>query len=159
MTTPKEPSPHRRALLRGTLAAPVVLTVSSPAAAVTTFGKCLANQAADAQPQNFFTVSSDNWFRKRVRVAQLKHGNDVDWFYLDPGGNQYVRLSAPSQSTGISAMLDGGWKKVGEGERWALVWVDSKTGSNFSVMQVQRPMGYTAATGTCMASVKPTWQN
>lgn len=158
MTTPSQPSQHRRAILRGSLAAPVVLTVSSPAAAVTTFGKCLANQAAEAQPETFFSTSADNWFRKQVAVVRLKHGNDIDWFYLDPGFNDYVRLSTPNQASGIGAMLDGGWKKVGEGKRWALVWVDTKSGSPFSVVQVQRPMGYTAATGTCMASVKPGWK-
>lgn len=157
MTTSRRPSPQRRAILRGSLAAPVVLTVSSPVAAVTTFGKCLANQAADAQPQNFFSVSADNWFRKEVGVVKLKHGNDVDWFYLDPGFNDYVRLSAPNQASGIGPLLQGGWHKVGDGKRWALVWVDSKSGEKFSLMQVQRPMGYTAATGTCMASVKPRW--
>ena len=39
-----KPSQKRRAILQGSLAAPVVLTVSSPTAAqVTSFGKCLAN--------------------------------------------------------------------------------------------------------------------
>lgn|SRR5512145_1738134 len=151
-----QPSKHRRAILQGSLAAPVVLTVSSPAAAtVTTFSKCLANHANQEADAAFFTGGPDNWFRKQVPVVQLQRGSQSGWFYFDPALNDYVNVNAPGQATRIGAMIEKGWEKIGEDQRWALVWVDSKTGTPYSVMQVQQPMGYTASTTTCMMSVKP----
>lgn len=158
MTTPT-PSPSvsegRRTILKGSLAAPVVLTVSSASAAsVSSFGVCMNN--LKALPQGPFFASSasaDMWMRKQVPVAQLKHGNDVDWFYFDPGINDYVRLSSPTVATGIGALLSGGWQKLADDTRWALVWVDSRSGNQFSVMQVQKPSGYQATTMSCYSSM------
>jgi len=157
MTTPT-PTPSvsegRRTILKGSLAAPVVLTVSSASAAsVSSFGVCMNNlKALPLGP--FFAPSStaDMWMRKQVPVVQLKHGNDTDWFYFDPGINDYVRLSSPKVATGIGALMTG-WQKLAEDARWALVWVDSRSGNQFSVMQVQQPSGYQATTMSCYSSM------
>lgn len=150
------PNTRRRALLQGSLAAPVVLTVSSSAAAsITTFGKCLANHASQEADAAFFSSAPDNWFRKQVTVVQLQRGSHTGWFYFDPALNDFVDISAPGKAARIGALLEKGWEKIGEDKRWALVWVDSRTGTPYSVMQVQRPAGYTASSTTCMMSVKP----
>ena len=75
--TPSQPNQKRRAVLRGSLAAPVVLTVSSPAAAVSSLRRCLNNQnAQNAGP--FLSASEDTWLRKPVDVHKLEksEGND-----------------------------------------------------------------------------------
>jgi hypothetical protein len=152
---PSQASETRRKLIRGSLAAPVVLTVSSASAAsVTSFGKCLAR--LNNEPTGpFFTgdATIDNWLRKQVEVVQLKHGSDIDWFYLDPGISQYVRLSSPTVATGLSPVSMAGWQQQATGSRWALVWVDSQQGSMYSLMQVQQPIGYQASTKSCYTSL------
>jgi hypothetical protein len=151
-----QPNENRRKILQGSLAAPMVLTVSSASAAsVTSFGKCL-NRLTTEQPSQFFVgPSSDNWWRKEVPVVRLKHGNIDDWFYFDPGFNEYRLLSSPLVSTGIGLVLDPGWQKKADGTRWALVWVDSQSGAQWSMITAQRPSGYQATTMSCMASVTP----
>jgi hypothetical protein len=149
------PSQHRRTILKGSLAAPVVLTVSSASAAsVTSFGKCMNN--LKALPAGAFfqsTSNADIWMRKQVPVVRLKHGWDEDWFYFDPGLNDYVRLSNPTVATGIGALMTG-WTKQEDGTRWALVWVDSMPGTQFSSMQVQQPSGFQATTMSCYTSLR-----
>jgi hypothetical protein len=148
------PNENRRKLVQGTLAAPLVLTVSSASAtAVTSFGKCM-DRLTQLPQGAFFALSADAdiWMRKQVPIVQLKHGNDTDWFYFDPGLNDYVRLSSPTVATGIGALMKG-WQKTADGTRWALVWVNSGTGTPFSVMQVQRPAGYQASTMSCYTSL------
>lgn len=150
-----EPSQIRRALVEGSLAAPVVLTVSSASAAsVTSFGKCLTRLNGEPQGAFFVTdATSDSWLRKSVSVVQLKHGNIEDWFYLDPGIDQYVRLSAPTVATGLVPVDMKGWQVKATSQRWAMVWVHSQNGAMYSLMQVQQPMGYQASTKSCYTSL------
>lgn len=154
-TSSHQPNSKRRKIVTGSLAAPVVLTVSSPAAAtMTTFGKCLANQAN--QPQPTFFGSEDTWLRTRVDLVQLRHGNNGafadGFFYKDPNAG-YVNV-ANLQGPGT-----GDWTEVATSEkRWALVWVDSQNGSQFGTIQIQRPSNYTATTCSCYASINPSYK-
>jgi hypothetical protein len=150
-----QPSRKRRAILRGSLAAPVVLTVSSPTAAqVTSFGKCLANIGTQ-QPTKFFEQTADTWLRASIDVVQYKHGSDTAWFFNDPSYNDWVRI------TDLARLKDlNGWtpdQGVAAQKRLALVWVDGQTGSQWKVIQVQQPLsGYQFTTLSCNASVNPT---
>lgn len=154
-SNPSKASESRRRLVRGSLAAPVVLTVSSASAAsVTSFRRCLAKlNNAPAGP--FFTSDAtiDNWLRKSVPVVQLKYQGTSDWYYLDPGTDHYVRLSAPAVSTGLTQWTPGLVPTGAQSSRWALVWVDSQQGSMYSLMQVQQPIGYQASTKSCYTSL------
>jgi hypothetical protein len=157
-----KPSQKRRAILQGSLAAPVVLTVSSASATtMTSLGKCMAN-IGDQKPSEFFTNSenSDRWFRKQVDVVKLERGGgqnrESDWFFYDQQKSEYVRLSAPLVSTNIRQNLNGGWQQVDQSKRWGLWWVDSKTGSPYKMVTVQQPLGYQAVTCSCAASFTKT---
>lgn len=155
-TKSTKPSLKRRAILQGSLAAPVVLTVSSPVSAqTTTFGRCLAQQV-NRQPTNIFASSEDNWYRKTVWVKKLRYQGVEDWYYLDPNRHLYFKLST-MQWMSFGSILPAGWTDtpLETGPRWALVWVDASSGSPLQIMQVDRPGGYTAATKSCMNSVKP----
>jgi hypothetical protein len=163
--TPSHPNQKRRAVLRGSLAAPVVLTVSSPAAAVSSLRKCLNNQnARNAEP--FINASADTWLRKPVDVHKLEksEGNDkdgtkgggpdkktTDWVYFDEGLRDYVTVAAPHMRQNIGPLMNG-WKKVATEKRWGLVWVDENSGTPYSRLQIQRPTGYTACTNSCYTS-------
>ncbi len=128
--TPSQPNQKRRAVLRGSLAAPVVLTVSSPAAAVSSLRRCLNNQNAQyAEP--FINGSADTWLRKPVEVHKLEksEGNDkdkdnkgwakgggpdkktTDWVYFDEGLQDYVTVAAPHRRQDIGPLTNG-WRKV-----------------------------------------------
>jgi hypothetical protein len=155
------PSKARRRVIQGSLAAPVVLTVSSASAtSVTSFGRCLAN-LNNQQPGKFFIteteVTTDNWLRKQVDVVQLAWGQkDVDWFYLDPTQQLYVRLSNPAFNP--VSPLDKNYQTKALGKRWALVWVDSMSGTPYKsqysiVVQVQKPSGCQATTKSCYTSL------
>jgi hypothetical protein len=161
-----KPSMNRRAVLRGSLAAPVVLTVSSPAAAVTSLQRCLANAAAQgADP--FISSGADTWLRTSVAVHKLEKdnggGNDkqsatgtndkqsTDWVYFDEGLQDFVTVSTPNTRLGIGPLMKG-WKKTASETRLALVWVDEKNGTPYSKLQIQRPAGYTACTHSCYTS-------
>ena len=87
-----KPSQKRRAILQGSLAAPVVLTVSSPVTAqVTTLGRCLRNQLDQPDPA-FFAASEDRWMRVQVPIVQLKNGSDVGWYFIDNILGDYVSV-------------------------------------------------------------------
>lgn len=172
--TPSQPNQKRRAVLRGSLAAPVVLTVSSPAAAVSSLRKCLNNQnARHAEP--FINASADTWLRKPVKVHKLEksegHDKDkdrdrdnkgwgmgggpnkktTDWVYFDEGLQDFVTVAAPHRRQDIGPLMNG-WKKVATETRWGLVWVDENSGTPYSKLQIQRPAGYTACTHSCYTS-------
>jgi len=160
-----KPSQKRRAILQGSLAAPVVLTVSSPSAAmVSSHMKCIANiaQPADAALPGIFFVTqqikdspSDTWFRAPVNVEKFSHGNQVAWFYKQ-ANNVYVNIATLTT-------MPNGWKKVDlepVQTRWALVWVNSSGVPYSSVIQVQRPTSsYVLTTESCNASVNPALKN
>jgi hypothetical protein len=155
------PNKTRRRVIQGSLAAPVVLTVSSASAqSVSSFGRCFTN-LNNQQPGKFFItdaeVATDKWLRKQVNVVQLKGPQqDVDWFFEDPGMQRYVRLSNPALNP--VALTDSSYKTIATGQRWALVWVDSQSGTPYKsqysiVVQVQRPSFSQATTKSCYTSL------
>lgn len=163
-----QPSRKRRAILQGSLAAPVVLTVSSASAqALTSAGQRLARMK-DYQPSKslYFKDSPDNWFRRSVPVVKLKYKTkddngkgagksvvkDVDWFYLDPDKGKYIRLSS-MQWMSFGSMLPEDWEYTKEtSTRHLLVWVDPKTGAESLRMQVEPKGDQIAATVSAMGS-------
>lgn len=152
------PNKTRRRVIQGSLAAPVVLTVSSASAAsVSSFGRCLVNQKKT--PGEFFIkteqLATDNWLRKDVPVVQWRRGTMADWFYWDPGRSVFIRLSDPlANGLNLWDMKRTGWEPTGAiGRRWALVWVDSDNGARYRVMQVMQPSGYQATTKSCYTSL------
>jgi hypothetical protein len=156
-----KPSQKRRAILQGSLAAPVVLTVSSASATtMTTLGKCMTNIGTE-QPSTFFLDPKDpkdKWFRRRVTVVKLRNsaGDKTDWLYFDPGFNDYVLLTSPLVKTGYAGDTAAGWTTFKESERWALVWLDSTRAQPYSQIQVERPTSsYQVSTTTCACSVNP----
>ena len=150
-----KPSQNRRAILQGSLATPVVLTVSSASAtAITSLGKCLANQV-NRQPATslHFTLAPDNWYRTSspVPVVKLQIQGVEDWYYLDPSVSRYVKLSTLEVTSLGQLDVPPGWIK-GTSSRYLLVWVDPTNGTPSQYLQAQRPGGYTAATMSCMTS-------
>ena len=144
----------RRKFLQGSLAAPVVLTVSSASAqTLTSFNKCLLN-LQNQQPGFFFTPSADNWFRVQVKVDQLwSRGEDKGYFFLDQLKNVYVSVAPPYPALSFGQYnLDPGWKVTGSSTRWALVWFDTATAARYSRITVQQPTGYLATTISCYSS-------
>ena len=77
-----KPSQKRRAILQGSLAAPVVLTVPSASAVTqTTLGRCLANLDDPTKtPPPSYLVSDpapagDTWLRIQIPVVKLTEPN------------------------------------------------------------------------------------
>jgi hypothetical protein len=161
-----QPSRKRRAILQGSLAAPVVLTVSSASAqALTSAGARLARMK-DYQPAKslYFQDSPDNWFRRSVPVVKLKFKSKVDggtgksvirdddWFYLDPDKGKYIRLSS-MQWMSFGPELTKEWEITTEtSTRHLLVWVDPRTGAESLRMQVEPKGDQIAATVSAMGS-------
>jgi hypothetical protein len=142
----------RRKVLRGALAAPAVLTVSSASAATTSFARCLAQNPTP--PGAFFTTSADNWFRAKVTVVPLwSHGQDLGTFYSDPVKNVYVSIDAPYQELTFNDVTCPTNVKIGsESTRWALVWFDKSSTTQYSKITLQQPSGSSATTMSCYGS-------
>ncbi|MCS7100455.1 MAG: hypothetical protein NZL99_02030 [Burkholderiaceae bacterium] len=145
----------RRKLLQGSLAAPAVLTVSSASAtSMTSFGRCLRNLDRH-QPAQFFTTTADGWFRKQVPVVQLAYQGHVKGnFYLDPLKNVYVSVAPPHAELSFGPILPPGWQVSGQTNRWALVWFDKSTGTQYSKITLQKPRGSVATTMSCYGSFR-----
>jgi hypothetical protein len=162
------PNLRRRTVLQGSLAAPVVLTVSSPAAAtMTSLGRCLRN-AAQEQP-SFISASQDTWLRKQIEVFKLEkvkvkdkvaeQGANkgaktevTDWVFFDQSLNDYVTVAAPHSRMNIGALTTD-WKQAEKSSRWALVWVDERTKSVSMLTQIQPPSGSTCVPTSCWTSI------
>jgi hypothetical protein len=150
----------RRKILQGTLAAPVVLTVSSASAqAITSFGKCLSNLAR-RQPTNVFTTSADTWFRSQVRVVRIMRGSQsLGTFYFDPKLGRYVDVVRYTVFTGFAGATPSRpyWLEAA-GSRWALVYFDPISaapytdGTGTTIVTTQKPSGYLATSISCYGS-------
>lgn len=154
----------RRKILQGTLAAPVVLTVSSASAqAITSFGKCLANLAGQ-QPTTFFTTSAaaDTWFRSQVPVVEIFKGSVTQGtFYFDPKVGSYVNVVYPySVFTGFSGLTppNASWRLGAVSARWALVYFEPTSATPYTdaggrtIITLQKPSGYLASSISCYGS-------
>ena len=103
------PANNRRKLLQGSLAAPLVLTVSSASAsAVTSFTQCIENVAGN-QPNEAlnFVKSKDEWFRCPVTVYTYTKGDQTVKLYKD--GATYRKIE-----NGQAFTLTSYWTKTEE---------------------------------------------
>jgi hypothetical protein len=152
----------RRKILQGTLAAPVVLTVSSASAqAITSFGRCLGNLAGQ-QPTTFFTRSADTWFRLQVPVAEIfKGGRSLGTYYFDPKVGRYVNVVYPYAALADfagSTLPNASYRFGASSARWALVYFDPKSTEPYSdltgrtIVTLQKPSGYLASSISCYGS-------
>ena len=155
---PSQPNQKRRAVLRGSLAAPVVLTVSPAVSAARTSFETKVEGLKTYQParSQYFKESPDNWLRRSVQVVKLKYkekGNGPDsksakedWYYLDPNKSRYIKLSSMEWMS-FGAILPEGWEQTREtGTRYLLVWLDPKTGEQSLMAQAEPKGGQLAAT-------------
>lgn len=151
----------RRKILKGTLAAPVVLTVSSASAqAVASFGRCLNNLATQPQPTTFFTSSADTWFRSQVAVNQIYKGaNSQGTFYWDPKKLAYVNVVDLTTFTGFVGRTASPPYTLGTAtSRWALVYFDPRSATPYTdamgrtIITIQKPSGYLASSISCYGS-------
>ena len=142
----------RRKVLRGSLAAPVVLTVSSASVAASSFARCLAN--ANAHPDDFFADQSDKWFRTQVPVTELwAQGRDLGYYYEDPVKNVFVNVNFPHMPLPFnSATMPPYVKVTSQSHRWAIVWFDKASTTQYSKITLQKPFGSTAASMSCYGS-------
>jgi len=124
----------RRKILRGSLSAPLVLTVASPAAlARQSFEACLyrASQQSPADAPAFIEVTAhDTWLRKRVPVyeGKLKAASKKELFYKNADGAFY-KVNADACSSGPYAATKDVFSQLPEptgGAALALVHVNSK---------------------------------
>lgn len=148
----------RRRIVTGSLAAPVVLTVSSASAtSLTSFGRCLRNGGAAAP--DFFAPSktADNWFRKSVNVHELSFkGIPQGEFYLDPVRAVYVSTRPPHSALAFGSRLPNFWTVSAVRTRWALVYFDGASAGQYRHITLQRPSGYRPATVSCYSSFRMT---
>jgi len=163
-----KPSQKRRAILQGSLAAPLVLTVTAAGAqtALSSAGRALQNlkdeQRSGLPKSLYFKNSPDNWFREKVTVHQLRYRPDPTtppldrWYYLDPvpNGKYYLITSMVPEDFGAS--LPTGWEKIGEADAYLLVWVDPNTGDRELKMTAEPANGLIGATCSALRSVIPT---
>jgi len=159
-----KPSQKRRAILQGSLAAPLVLTVSSASAQmVTSHMKCIAKvrQPNLSQEPGLFAVKqnvaesiADTWLRTEIDVKLFqKETSPAEWFYFDGFHQEYVRTTDLMKLSALE-----GWLEVpntATEKRWALVWVDSRDGKPINVITVQPPSYGQFTTESCNTSVNP----
>jgi hypothetical protein len=147
--------------LKGTLAAPVVLTVSSASAqSLTSFGRCL-RRLSGQQPTDFFRGARDTWFRQQVPVVEcIKGGKSLGYFYFDPKANSYVNVVSPYSRIGFSGRVppNHSWRFGSWSTRWALVYFEPMSSEPYSdsmgrpIITLQKPSGYLASTISCYGS-------
>jgi len=149
--------PARRRLVKGALAAPVVLTVSSASAAsLTSFGRCLRNGIGNTNPAFFIDAKAapDQFVRLQIKCDVLwAQGQIQGTFYMDPVLNRYVSTSYPYAALSFgSSNLPGGWKVSQQIYCWGLQFFEEATASPLGRITVQRPYGYSATTVSCYSS-------
>jgi len=141
----------RRKLLRGSLSAPVVLTVSSASAqTVTSFGQCIARNAGQ-QPSAFLVPASDAWYRvKNVIVYTIsRNGTPLSGYYFIDG--LFYRSTSSPGTIYLNNPLPLGYSATAAPEPWwQLVWFDSS--GNQVTGGWQNPQNGLAATLSCQLS-------
>jgi hypothetical protein len=147
----------RRKVLRGSLAAPVVLTVSSASVAAASFTRCLAN--TNSAPDAFFVNSSDQWFRTQVEVWQLSslQGVDFGYFYEDPVKDVFVSINSPYTALNFNSgpSMPPNVRATQAGTRWAVVWFDKATSTQYSRITPIKPNpGASAVSVSCYGSFR-----
>jgi len=146
------PANPRRKLLRGSLAAPVVLTVASPSAlARTSFLACI-ERGANAPRPNPFTTSGDSMYRRSVPAYSFKligdASNKYSYFY-NASTRMYYRLDI-CDLTGVSELQIAG-QKTALGSRWGLVYFNNNGDEvGFGIC----PNGGYAVSASCWSSFK-----
>ncbi len=92
-------------------------------------------------------------FRKKVEVVQLAHrGHVKGWYFLDQSRNVYVNVEPPHKALDFGRVLHPDWAVTGTGSRWALVWFDKGSTTQYSRISLQRPAGAVPATMSCYGS-------
>ena len=122
--------PARRKLLKGSLSAPLVLTVASPSAlAATSFQACIARVADQPQPSTSLRLVSapDQWLRVEVSLyeGRLTGGGGLQTYYKAPD-NLFYRIdgsncAAPTQLSSFTGLGPTDLQQ----KRWALVYIDA----------------------------------
>jgi hypothetical protein len=144
----------RRKLIRGSLSAPLVLTVASPAAlARQSFEACLY-RASQQSPENLpvFTPNKDGWVRMQLSFVKAKlevHGRDVEERFVIKKDGLYYKVTDPC---GLGYSTDQFKKNSikADGKEWALVYVN-ESGAIVHVGPCA-PQGAFPVTGSCWAS-------
>ena len=112
----------RRKIIRGSLSAPVILTVASPASLAAASTTCLINTNQTNPPTLFQPATTDDgYLRKTIEVCKVKSSDGwaEGFFYQDKNGNWY------SVDTGLP--LSGTFEKKKHCEsKEVLVYVDSQ---------------------------------
>jgi hypothetical protein len=151
----------RRKILQGTLAAPMVLTVSSASAqAITSFGRCLRNLTAQ-QPTDFFRISADLWYRELVQCVEIIKGSTSQGtYYFDPKFGSYMNVVTVRHRWVYGRGSARSILKFGTTSmRWALVYFDPVSTEPYAdatgktIVTLQKPGGFLATTMSCYGSV------
>lgn len=95
----------RRKLLRGSLSAPLVLTVTAAGAQVrTTFGACLERTANETPPLERLapiTANGDTWYRVLADVVTVVDNGTTTYYLKQFGGSLYFKLDATNPYTTV----------------------------------------------------------
>jgi hypothetical protein len=134
-----KPSSVRRKIVKGTLAAPVVMTVSSAQAARTSFTACLSNGAGDPTPGRVLSTSrysDDSWLRVQVNIYKVKTPNSSGvlverdgLYFVGPDKRTFFKLanysseSIPATQVSDFNAYTGGLQKSVVDRRYALAYV------------------------------------
>jgi len=145
----------RRKLLRGSLSAPVVLTVSSASAqAVTSLGQCIARNAG-VQPTNKVFGPPDTWFRDPTQYKAKQITGSLPaisgWYILNAVTQNVWTKADKSTQYAASAFPPSGYTVVAEQTWYALVWFDPTTGNRVA-MGWESHQNALAATLSCQLS-------
>ena len=150
--------PARRKLLRGSLAAPLVLTVASPSVlAASSFQACIARVADQPQPGTSLMITDlqDTWLRTPVSIysGMLRAGGGVTArYYKSPTDQLFYREDGTSACTGFDATAftgTGGPTPLNI-TRYALVYIDT-TGTPVGLGTCKPATGY-AVSASCWTS-------
>jgi hypothetical protein len=76
-------------------------------------------------------------------------------FYRDPVLGRFIEVKPPySMLTFGANNMPAGWRVTGEGKRWALVYFDKSSTSEYRYVTMQRPSGFSATTVSCYGSFR-----